>query len=151
MAAGLGSPAVSQKGVRAAAGLRRTWLEKCPGVAPASREVRSGGLATAQDQRNLTLPTKAASGCPRGRCSARVGAKCCLCQIAVCTGSFPSAAIRDLGLTQAGNHGFKARGVFSHRHVPGRQPECPALGRMVCDRDQGPTQEVWRWLLLVSF
>ena len=130
------SPAISQKtGVEGAgSGSRHPHLaDGRLGDGP-QLPVRCSQEASAtarRNQQNLTPFRKAVPlGRPRGPLHARPLSS------AVCTWSFPpSAAIRDLSLNQAGNHSFKAHGVFSRRHVPGRQPECP----MVCDqgiRDQ---------------
>ena len=130
MAAQLGSPTISQKtGVGVAgSGSRPPHLaDGCPGDASQlpMRYSQEASATALRNQQNLTPFRKAVPpGCPRGPLHAWPLSS------AVCTWSFPpSAAIRDLSLNQAGNHSLKARGVFSRRHVPGRQPECP----MVCD------------------
>ena len=135
MAARPQSPAISQKtGVGGAgSGSRPPHLADGRPRDASQLPVRCSLEASAtarRNQQNLTPFRKAVPpGCPRGPLHARPLSS------AVCTWSFPpSAAIRDLSLNQAGNDSFKARGVFSHRHVPGRQPECPMRVRMVCDQ-----------------
>ena len=135
MAAQLRSPTISQKtGVGGAGSSSRPphLDDGHPGDASqfpmrCSQEASATAL---RNQQNLTPFRKAVPpGCPRGPLHAWPLSS------AVCTWSFsPSATIRDLSLNQAGNHSFKAHGVFSRRHVPGRQPECPMRVRMVCDQ-----------------
>ena len=124
-------------GVQAAVASLLAWLVGAGGRSSASREVWSGGLGHGP-QESAELDSVHKSGSPRmsrGRCLLGVGAKRSLCHLLSPHSVIPpSAAIRDLSLNQAGNHSFKARGVFSRRHVPGRQPECPMLIRMVCDQ-----------------
>ena len=129
------SPAISQKtGVGAAgSGSRHPHLADGrlgDGPQLLVRCSQEASATARRNQQNLTPFRKAVPpGRPRGPLHARPLSS------AVCTWSFPlSAVIRDLSLNQAGNHSFKARGVFSRRHVPGRQPECPMRIRMVCDQ-----------------